>query len=122
VKRSAAGVGALAGAALVVGCFSYRLPPEDAASARDGAELALRVYTMVDAATLPAAFSRAAFCADNAILERNDAGAVDAGALVTCHPRPVPKPPPMPTTCLAGFTCTAGHCVCEWDLDAGARP
>ena len=110
----------IASTVLLAGCYSYRLAPEDAMALREIAPLALRAYELSGPATLQGQFDRAIVCDADGALLRNDAGVPDAGPIV-CKPKPVVKPPPLPATCLSGVSCVAGHCVCEWDIDAGSE-
>jgi hypothetical protein len=103
----------------VTSCVRYALAPEDAASVRDVADLTLRNYERGPETTLAAARDRAAFCAAERVLVRNDAGPPDAGGAIVCQPPPPPKPVPIPSSCRESLVCQNHVCTCAWREDAG---
>lgn len=71
---------------LIVAACGGGLPPEDIDSLHDSQRLNLRIYEVSDGGSVRA-FSRAAFCSVGAVLQRNDAGLVDAGEEIVCGKR-----------------------------------
>jgi hypothetical protein len=116
------GLGVLAAAALLVGCgglVKYELPPTVAARIHASADLALRDYRRNP--VLPDPYARAIYCVENETLLEYDAGAVDAGADIVCHPppKPVPLKADPQLLCTDGFSCIGNDCSCFWRKDAG---